>query len=911
VKLRQEPIVFLVTLAVLGSMGYGLLRGDSAQRRGERSSATGERPRYEAPDTAIALPNGETPPLARALFAPPSDTSPLPPLELVEPPRERLPLLLPPTDPGPAPAAYGKLLRRELAVVELPDLFAQAEDAEKEVEDDEFFDLAGRQAKKPALVPSGSRDEGDQDPISDLTPSERERLYASYKQRYDWVQRGPGELWFGRIVNPERYALEIDPARSGEALQFVRLNPSTGREFYENIGAPPLTLARDQIGSFGFAETVANEIELRARRLSGELTRSSFEESLVLARYCIEHRLDAPRALVVAEELFRRCAAYDPKDPEPRLGLARCMEAAFHFEQAFGVYEELQRDFPHREEVLVRLAQLEERFLMHDQAEARLRQALAMNQGSWISRFGLGSFLVEHGRSREAVEHLKVANQGAPQAPELLPVRVAIRTTLGDAHLALGELAEAETAYRSAVSADAGHERAQAGLLVAQLLAGKTPAAVTSSEGQGFELLLARGVAALAAGQHESARDLLQLAVQADPLRAHEALAALSVLAEVTGNSEEALRLADEALERDPTHAFALFQRGRLLGLQDDYEGARTALLGALEQELDFEDALVALGDMAFRLGRFEDAERYLERATTIDASRADVFALRGLNLLRLDSVSGAREAFEKALQIERGEPSAVAGLAWCLYLEGDSTEAITRLADIEEARRRLPEDDPWRAWSRQQIARLRDHLQKVEWRDTFSRKRLANGWQRDESDGVVASMIDGVVELSGTFDKEGKGRLYRPFDAGAFVSFEADVWIDPSKANASIGLFAARESPTQRSGTNVIAMISVSRHREGNVQLSIQRSGQAPELRDMQQPFPTGQWVRLKIERKGEASESTMAMYLDGIALVENLSIPPLAQAKSQILVGLFAESDPGREALVRMDNVSIVTRL
>jgi len=908
-RMRQEQVVFLVSALILGALGYGLLTSSAATKRGgDAPAGDGERKRFPAPDVAVVLPGATSPPLARELFLPPRDSAPLPPLELVEPPRARLVVLLPPTVPGPAPAAYGKLLRRPLPPVELPDLFA-APEATEEVEDAAFFGLAEKDERGPAQKPAKG-EEADAD-LEHLTPAEKAELLDEYKRRYDWIQRGPGELWFGRIVNPDRYGLEVAPARSEEPLLFVRVHPKTGRELYANVGAPPLSVARADLAGFGFADTVANEIELRAKKIGTELTRGSFDEALLLARYCIAQRLEAPRALTIAEELFRLAAKYDPKDPVPQIGLARCLEAAFRFEQAFEVYQELLAAFPHREEVHVALALLEERFLLYREAEARLRQALTMNQGSWISRQGLGAFLVRRGQAREAVEHLKVANQVAPQAPELLPVRVAIRNTLADAHLALGELAEAEVAYRSALSAEADNQHAQAGLLATQVLSGKAAPEAGTGEGAGFELLLARGVAALAAGQHEAARDLLQLAAGADPFRAHHALAALSVLAEITGNGEEALRFADDALERDPTSAFALFQKGRLLGLQDDYEGARAALTAALEQDLDFVDALVALGDVAFRLGRFEDAEQYLRRAVTVDDTRAEVHALRGLNLLRLASNGAARAAFERALELDRSEPTATAGSAWCFYLEGDATEALTRIADIEEARRSLPEEDPWRRWSRTQIERLQDHLQKVEWRDPFARKRLANGWATEESDGLLHAMVDGTVELSGQFNKDGRGRVYRVLDASEFVSFEASLWIDPGQSSGRIGIFAARERPSQRTGTEVIAEASVSRHPDGNVQLRFVRAGQAVDVRDMQQPFPLGQWVRLKLERRGESGEASVTLYLDGIPLIENLSMPALGQSKTQLLVGLFAEGAPGRKVAVRMDDVALVHRL
>src|SRR5262245_49653239 len=294
---------------------------------------------------------------------------------------------------------------------------------------------------------------------------------------------------------------------------------------------------------------------------------------------------------------------------------------------------------------------------------------------------------------------------------------------------------------------------------------------------------------------------------------------------------------------------------------------------------------------MAFRLGRFEDAERYLERAVSIDDGRAEIHALRGLNLLRLNQVTAARASFEHAIEKKKDDPVANAGLAWCIYLEGDPGEALIRLANIEEQRRNQPPTDPWRVWAQQQQARLQEHLQKVEWRDTFERKSLANRWETNESDGVVANVLDGAAELKGVFDKkDGRGRIYRQYDGAEFVSFECDLWIDPQEDTASIGIFAARER-VARNATEVFAAAAVSRHKEGNVQVLFKRQGQAEDLRDMRQPFPAGQWVRVKLERRGESSEATITLLMDGIPLVENQSMPALGQAKSGLFVGLFVE--------------------
>src|SRR5262249_35042211 len=81
--------------------------------------------------------------------------------------------------------------------------------------------------------------------------------------------------------------------------------------------------------------------------------------------------------------------------------------------------------------------------------------------------------------------------QNAPQAPELLPVRVAIRTTLADAYLALGQLGDAEAQYKSALSADKNHARAQAGELATEVYGAKDVTMEPAGVDAGVDVLLA------------------------------------------------------------------------------------------------------------------------------------------------------------------------------------------------------------------------------------------------------------------------------------------------------------------------------------------------------------------------------------------------------------------------------------
>src|SRR5262245_42770773 len=234
---RQEQVVFLVVLALVGAMGARLLTSKPGRGPSSKGGQKPELVHYSAPDVSAVVPPVAKPqPGARALFFPPRDTRPLPPLALVEPPRDDLPALLPPTDPGPAPRQYGRWLRRRLAVQEMPGLFV-AEEAPAEVATDVDAEAPGKPAPKDAAPRDGAREalrklgyagqqeKSEKHAAFDETPAAREARIAAYKQRYDWIQETPAEPIFGRIQNPARFALKADPARAGEPLVFVRLDP--------------------------------------------------------------------------------------------------------------------------------------------------------------------------------------------------------------------------------------------------------------------------------------------------------------------------------------------------------------------------------------------------------------------------------------------------------------------------------------------------------------------------------------------------------------------------------------------------------------------------------------------------------------------------------------------------------------
>ena len=884
-QIRKEQIVFLGVLALIGLLGW---RSYGAKL--ERTTKVPAKPQdfvdHPAPDPARYESGKRAAQMAdaRALFAQPSDTKPLPPLEFQPPPLGTFAGLRPPPVPGPAPAQFGRFLRGTPAALEAPDLFA-AESA-------------------PAV--------GEAAPGAATALPAAERI-ASFKRVFDWVRTN--DFKFGQIVNPERFSLRRRP---NEAILFVEYDPEKGVPRIP--GAAPVPIEQKNVNEFDFADTVPNQIEIRRAAFGATLAAAEYDAALAFADWCVEKRHEAPRALAVAEEIYRRAAGVITTDPAPRLGLARCYEAGFQFEKAFQEYRALLESSKN-ELVMARMAELEARFRLFGQARARLDDAARGGRTNWKVQLAYGRFLAQQGEHAAALEHLRLANQFEPTANEGKRERARLRVELAAALIATGELSEAGQWVDKALQADAGDALAQAARLSLAALgaakgAGATPELESSNDPGSFELVLARGIELLGHRDAASARkaeDLLEQAAAVDPLRASQALRALSWLAETTNHPEQALANIESALENDPLDPWALYQKGRLAVARDDLDGAQDAFGRALALELDFGDALVEMGALQHRRGDYVAADRYLERALLLDAKRADVLALRGLNQIRMGALRDAEDSLRAARALESDQPLARAGLAWCEYRRGDPTQAISSLRDLDDSRRTLPATDPLRVWALAQIDRIQDHVQKVAWTDRFERSNLMNGWEADEKDGPRTSIHDGMVTLAGAFTQSGLGhaRLWREIGAAAFVSVEMKVTVH-ADTTALVGLSVTRE--TQRAGESQIdAAAEVRRNPTGNaLQTKLWTRGHEddPPIDVVGLDWKIDQPVVLRIERAGDSSDTRIRILIDGFPVVDGTPMPNLGKGTNPLRLSLFAEGMSGKKVAVDVDDVEVVYR-
>jgi tetratricopeptide (TPR) repeat protein len=901
-SLRKEHVVLLGSVAVLGLLGWSVSKAPVVPRgSGSKGGAPVDFEHYPAPDPKLALgAPRKIDELDRDLFSQPRDTHPLPPLATVEPPLPTLSALRPMTSYTVAAPFFGRLLRADPTPVSppVPKLFNTG--ADDDTSDDAEPSTPDLQKQATAA--------------SELeTPEQHAAKLESWKKLYDWIRITEGEPLFGQIRNPDRYGLK---GRANEPVSFVEVLPQTGAERFP--GQKPVSYARDRVLEFAFADTASNRIQLRRREFVPPIGASRYADLLAFADECVAARLDAREALSVAADMYQLAAKTEPDDPTPQLGLARCYEAGFELEKAFDVYTGLVAAKGVHPEVRVGLAQLEAKLRLFGRAEKHFQEAFAQGRTSWSVLWPYGRFQLEHGQYDEALALLGEAYRNEPGEPAQARTRAAIRTDLGAASIALAKIDDAQDKFDKALQADPSDPRPLAGKLSGAYYAKKPPPAANAAaygNDAGFELMMARALLECQAKNWVPARDELLSAATSDALRAPRAWAGLSWLAEITGYPENAGRFIEQAAEGDPSDPWIRYQHGRMLAARDDVQGAHDEFVAALDLQLDFVDAIIALGALAHKAGAYDDAERYLERALFIDNTRAEIHALRGWNFVELNDLASARDSFDAALKVDPMQPLARAGQAWTTYLAGDSEKAIALLAELNDVRRSLPETDPYRVFAQAQMARIGDHETKVIWSDRFERNKLGNGWATDEASGPTVTVVDGAVHIAGNFNTNGAARLHRPYSATDFVSVEMDVTIS-SRCNAKVSVYLSKEKRV--GGQNqVLGKIGVARRRDGGlVMLAMDVATAEENWQDVAEVggkawWPVDQPVRLRIERMGEGSESTARLSVDGIMVRDGIRLQRMSSSNSDLNVGVAVEGSTGLPAEVVVDNVDVVYRI
>ncbi len=198
-----------------------------------------------------------------------------------------------------------------------------------------------------------------------------------------------------------------------------------------------------------------------------------------------------------------------------------------------------------------------------------------------------------------------------------------------------------------------------------------------------------KGFSYLGLNQTERAQECFENALAINP-NSSQACAGLAEIFYLQGMDYEAKIMFEWAIENNTMNQFAiagLAKVNRALNLPEDHNtlNSETTFFEMKNNEFfeEIKEAYELFSQKRFTesLATLEQAERKLKtRKLNFNANTkiASLENFRGFNLLALDRISEARQAFEKALNINPSSSQACAGLGEIFYLQGRETEAKT-----------------------------------------------------------------------------------------------------------------------------------------------------------------------------------------------------------------------------------------
>ncbi len=249
-----------------------------------------------------------------------------------------------------------------------------------------------------------------------------------------------------------------------------------------------------------------------------------------------------------------------------------------------------------------------------------------------------------------------------------------------------------------------------------------------------------RGRAAIHAGIWPVAVDAFSKYLKSDPENL-TALAgtAVAAMSEQDMDRSETLERLTKVIEAGLRTPAVFVAKARYVYIHDKYELAIEACLEALKIDASCFDAMVLLGDIYIRLGKSEDAEKWLSKALELAPGKPELWTRRAeVRNLRGD-VAGAIADCSACIKLYVENPSLV--VLASLYraymaragLYESSGDKENALADYSKAIEQLPNDYDSRT------ARGNLYVEKTQWRDAFADFEVCS---ENNEDGRTAHLL-------------------------------------------------------------------------------------------------------------------------------------------------------------------------
>ncbi len=183
--------------------------------------------------------------------------------------------------------------------------------------------------------------------------------------------------------------------------------------------------------------------------------------------------------------------------------------------------------------------------------------------------------------------------------------------------------------------------------------------------------LIQRASQQLAVGSVDSANADIAKALSLDP-NYSDALALQAIIAVVQNDKDKALNIARKAVEGDPNSATGRIALSYAQQAAFDLEGARTSLEYAVDIDPQNGLAWARLAELWSSSGRLDKSLEAAEKAAAIAPNLARTQTVLGFSYLTQVKTTDAKDAFNKAVPLDQGDPLPHLGLGLAIIRDGD-----------------------------------------------------------------------------------------------------------------------------------------------------------------------------------------------------------------------------------------------
>jgi tetratricopeptide (TPR) repeat protein len=488
-------------------------------------------------------------------------------------------------------------------------------------------------------------------------------------------------------INPKHVGAHVLRLEAHRALRDSSGKDAGGSGTESLVEAVKGALAQASPGEAALAHSVLGELHLSQGR-SGP-AQHSFEESLAMDR-------NFPRALVGlgetlhlagrhAEALarFEAAAHIKPISLHAELGMAKSQIQLARVPEAKVILARLQEAHKTRPEVIYWMAKAEQALGAHDAALLAYRSAIELGKGRADS---VDAYLAL-AKLQSELGQLAAAQQTLSEARDRLPPSGPLHRALGEIAMNRAEYAEGYAQFQKALLLEAGDTRARFLGAVALTRLGRFEEALAafqsvSETDKDFPgLAIERGRLFEESGRNEEALKEYEAAFVKTPddvdLQIRVGCGRV-----VGGQSAAAEKLLETVLKARPRAAEAHHCLGRALFEQDRFVDSIQRLERAVS--LDSTRAVYHLyvGWVAGEVGRHGDAESALEKALELDKGLADAYWQRGRLRLKQGAVKDAIRDLDRALELKPSRHEARADLAVAYADLGRMPQALSHWED-------------------------------------------------------------------------------------------------------------------------------------------------------------------------------------------------------------------------------------